>query len=394
MAMESLYKTHQQLVEHLNLPIRRKLMDEINWDDRLIGIKGSRGVGKTSFLIQYAKEHFKPDDKQYLYVNLNNFYFTVKSVREFANEFRMKGGKTLLLDQIFKYPEWAEDLAYCYDNYPDLQIIFTGSSVLRLKDENCALAHKVVSYNLRGFSFREYLELKTGYSFDVYSLEDIIQNHVDISEAICSKIKPLAYLSDYMHHGFYPFFLEHRNFSENLLKTMNMMLEVDILCINQMEQSYLPKIRKLLYLLSLSAPESPNISQLSHEIQTSRATVMNYIKYLKDARLVNLLYPVDEDFPKKPERLYMQNPNLLYATRMIHVDEQALRETFFYNQVHKDYKVNLGFINTHFLIAGNYDFYIGEETNGKYRPDVYYAEDGIEKGEKNKIPLWLFGFLY
>jgi len=392
--MDSLYKTHQYLVEHLDLPLRRKLMDEINWNDRLIGIKGSRGVGKTSFLIQYAKEHFAPDDKQCLYINLNNFYFTVKTIREFANEFRMKGGKTLLIDQVFKYPAWAEDLAYCYDHFPDLQIIFTGSSVLRLKNENYPLAHKVVSYNLRGFSFREYVELKTGHSFDVYSLDDLIRHSVEISDSICSKIKPLAYLSEYMHHGFYPFFLENRNFSENLLKTMNMMLEVDVLCINQMEQSYLPKIRKLLYLLSLSTPESPNISQLSHEIQTSRATVMNYINYLKDARLVNLLYPVNEVFPKKPERLYLQNPNLLYATRMINVDEQVLRETFFYNQVHKDYKVNSGSNNTHFLIDGCYDFNIGEEKNEKYRPDIYYAMDGIERGEKNKIPLWLFGFLY
>jgi predicted AAA+ superfamily ATPase len=208
-------------------------------------------------------------------------------------------------------------------------------------------------------------------------------------------VKPLAYLSDYMHHGFYPFFLEQRNFSENLLKTMNMMLEVDVLSINQMEKSYLPKIRKLLYLLSLSAPESPNVSQLSHEIQTSRATVMNYIKYLKDARLVNLLYPVNEEFPKKPERLYMQNPNLMYATRMNDVDAQVLRETFFYNQIHKDYKVNSGNNkNIHFLIDGNFEFIVGDEKNEKYRPDVYYAIDGVEKGEKNRIPLWLFGFLY
>jgi predicted AAA+ superfamily ATPase len=295
---------------------------------------------------------------------------------------------------VFKYPAWAEDLAYCYDHFPDLQIIFTGSSVLRLKDKNYPLAHKVVSYNLRGFSFREYLELKTGYAFDVYSLENIIRHHKDISETICSKIKPLAYLSGYMHHGFYPFFLECLNFSENLLKNMNIMLEVDVLSINQMEQSYLPKIRKLLYLLSLSAPESPNISQLSHEIQASRATVMNYIRYLKDARLVNLLYPAGEEFPKKPERLYLQNPNLMYASRMNNVDEQVLQETFFYNQVHKDYKVNSGIKNSDFFVDNSYYFNIGEETNGKFRPNVYYVMDGIETGEQNKIPLWLFGFLY
>jgi predicted AAA+ superfamily ATPase len=369
-------------------------MDEINWDDRLIGIKGSRGVGKTSFLIQYAKEHFTPGDKQYLYINLNNFYFTVKNIREFANEFRMKGGKTLLLDQVFKYPAWAEDLAYCYDNFPDLQIIFTGSSVLRLKNEDYPLAHKVVSYNLRGFSFREYLELKTGLTFDFYSLDDIIRHHRDISEEVCSQVKPLAYLSDYMQYGYYPFSIEEKNFSENLLKIMNLMLEVDVLTINQMEYSYLPKIRKLLYLISLSDPESPNISRLSHEIKTSRATVMNYLKYLKDARLVNLLYPVDENFPKKPERLYFQNPNLMVAIRMNNADEQVLQETFFYNQVHKDYKVNAGIRKTEFLVEGCHYFNIGEVTNCKCRPDVYYVVDGIEKGEEKKIPLWLFGFLY
>ncbi|GHT09883.1 ATPase AAA [Bacteroidia bacterium] len=392
--MESLYKTHQYLVEHLNLPLRRQLMDEINWNDRLIGIKGSRGVGKTSFLIQYAKEHFRPDNKEYLYINLNNFYFTVKTIKDFANEFRMKGGKVLMIDQVFKYPDWASDLAYCYDNFPDLQIIFTGSSVLRLKDEHYPLANKVVSYNLRGFSFREYMELKTGEKFPYYSLEDILEHHADIAAEICSKVKPLAHLSNYLHHGFYPFFLEKRNFSENLLKTMNMMLEVDVLSINQMEQSYLPKIRKLLYLLSLSAPDSPNISQLSHEIKTSRATVMNYIKYLKDARLVNLLYPADEDFPKKPVQLYLQNPNLLYATRMINVDEQALRETFFYNQVHKDYKVNSGSKNIQFLIDGQYGFNIGNGLKEKFKPEANYAMDGIETGEGKVIPLWLFGFLY
>ncbi|MDR3220121.1 MAG: AAA family ATPase [Dysgonamonadaceae bacterium] len=392
--MESLYKTHQYLVEHQHLPLRRKLMNEIDWNDRLIGIKGSRGVGKTSFLIQYAKEHFAPDNRECLYINLNNFYFTVRTIKDFANEFRMAGGKVLLIDQVFKYPDWASELVYCYDNYPDLQIIFTCSSVMRLKSDNSPLVNKVVSYNLRGFSFREYIELMTGETFNPYCLKEIIQHHAAISTEICSKINPLAYMADYLHHGFYPFFLEKRNFSENLLKTMNMMLEVDVLSINQMEQSYLPKIRKLLYLLSLSAPDNANITRLSREIKTSRATVMNYIKYLKDARLVNLLYPVNEDFPKKPTRLYLQNPNLLYATRMIDVEEKALRETFFYNQVHKDYKVNSESKNVRFLVDGKYAFNIVDKENRKIKPDIYYGVADLEKGSENCIPLWLFGFLY
>lgn len=369
-------------------------MDEIDWNSRLIGILGSRGVGKTSFLLQYARENYPVADKSCLYINLNNFYFTVKPLSEFANEFRIRGGKVLLIDQVFKYPNWMDELAYCYDNYPDLQIIFTGSSVLQLDETDCILRGKVQSYNLRGFSFREFIELQTGHSFEAYSLEELLEYHVDLSAEITGRIKPLAYMQSYMEHGYYPFFLEKRNFTENLLKTMNMMLEIDVLSINQIEQSYLPKLRKLLYLLSLTSPNSPNVSQLSIDIETSRATVMNYIKCLKDARLVNLLYPVGEDFPKKPTRLYPHNPNILQVMRMGNTNEQLMRETFFYNHIHKDSKVNYGGKEITFLIDEQYLFNIGNQIRGRFNPECYYAIDGIEAGEHKVIPLWLFGFLY
>jgi predicted AAA+ superfamily ATPase len=391
--MEALYKTHQYLLEHLNLPLRRRLMDEIHWDDRLICVKGSRGVGKTSFLLQYAKEKYTPDDRQCLYINLNNFYFTVKTIRDFANEFRMRGGKVLLIDQIFKYPNWADELAFCYDNYPDLKIIFSASSVLDPDDEAYHLKGKVSIYNIRGFSYREFIELQTGCELTPYSLKDILEHHTEISRQVTASVKPLAFLDDYFHHGFYPFYLENRNFSENLLKTMNMMLEIDVLSINQIEQSYLPKIRKLLYLLSLSASGSPNISQLSVDVETSRATIMNYIKYLHDARLINLLYSVTDDFPKKPSRLYLHNPNLLHVTHA-NISRQVLIETFFYNQVHRDYTVHLGAKNVQFLIDVHYPFNVGDQIHGKFNPDVYYAIDGIEAGVQKVIPLWMFGFLY
>lgn len=393
--MDSFFRTHAYLIEHVNSPIRRKLMDEINWEDRLIGIKGSRGVGKTTFLLQYAKENFKPENKDCLYINLNHFYFTEKTLIDFANEFRMKGGKVLLIDQMFKYPGWSKELRYCYDHFPDLKIVFSGSSVMRLKEENPELSGRVASYNLRGFSFREFLNLITEKDMPSYTLEEILTNHQSIATEICKKVKPLAYLQDYIHHGYYPFFLEKRNFSENLLKTMNMMLEVDVLSIKQIEQSYLPKLRKLLYLLAVSSPGTPNVSQLSNDIETSRATVMNYIKYLKDARLINMLYPVDEEFPKKPAMVYMQNTNLMFPICMKNIDEQALRETFFCSQIHKDNKVNVGEKNNQFLINNQHKFKIeSNNTKTKTVPDTYQAIDDIEIGEENIIPLWLFGFLY
>ena len=187
---------------------------------------------------------------------MNNFYFSGHGIVEFAAEFQRRGGKVLLIDQVFKYPEWSKELRMCYDRFPNLKIVFTGSSVMRLKEENMELRDIVKSYNLRGFSFREYLNLQTGMKFHAYPLEEILSNHEQIAKGILSKVRPLDYMQDYMHHAS-TFFLEKRNFSENLLKTMNMMVEVDILLIKQIELKYLSKIKKLLYLLAVDGPKAP-----------------------------------------------------------------------------------------------------------------------------------------
>ena len=168
--MEAFFRTHAYLVEHTNVSVRRTLMDEINWNGRMIGIKGTRGVGKTTFLLQYAKEKFGAHDRRCLYVNMNNFYFQSKGIAEFAGDFVNNGGKVLLIDQVFKQPNWSVELRKCYDFYPNLKIIFTGSSVMRLKEENPELHNIVESYNLRGLSFREYLNLMTGNNFHAYTL--------------------------------------------------------------------------------------------------------------------------------------------------------------------------------------------------------------------------------
>lgn len=392
--MESFFKTHTYLVEHMTASVRRTLMDEIDWNDRLIGIKGSRGIGKTTFLLQYAKENFGPRDRRCLYVNMNNFYFQGRGIADFASDFAAQGGKVLLIDQIFKKPDWSNELRTCYNQCPNLKIVFTGSSVMRLKEENPELKDIVKSYNLRGFSFREYVNLQTGNNFPVLSLNDIIRRHAEIAAEITSKADIATLFGEYLHHGFYPFFLEHRNFEENLLKTMNMMLEVDVLYIKQIEQSYLPKLRRLLYLLAVAAPSSPNVSQLSKEIGASRATVMNYIKYLSEARLVNMLYPEGESFPKKPAAVYMYNSNLMFPVRPMEVNPQTVREAFFINQLVKDNVVNEGRRGANFLVNGRYPFRIDEGLKGRRNAELHYAVDQVEVGAENQIPLWLFGFLY
>lgn len=395
--MEAFFRTHAYLVEHTNAPVRRTLMDEIKWDDRMIGIKGTRGVGKTTFLLQYAKEKFGAHDKRCLYVNMNNFYFQGKGIADFARDFVNNGGKVLLIDQVFKQPNWSTELRKCYDSYPNLKIVFTGSSVMRLKEENPELHSIVESYNLRGFSFREYLNLMTGNNFHAYTLDEILHNHEHIIKDILPLISPMKYFSDYIHHGFYPFFLEHANFSENLLKTMNMMTEVDILLIKQIDLKYLTKIKKLFYLLAVEGPKAPNISNLAHEIQTSRATVMNYIKYLADARLINIIYPVGHEFPKKPSKVMMHNSNLMYAIYPIQVNEQEVMETFFVNSLWKDHQVNQASKDHYFTIDGNRKFKITDalsEHKQRCNPDTIYARYNTEVGKDNLIPLWLLGFLY
>ncbi len=242
--MEAFFRTHAYLIEHTNAPVRRMLMDEIDWNDRMIGIKGTRGIGKTTFLLQYAKENFDVNDRRCLYINMNNFYFQGRGIFDFAGDFYKNGGRVLLIDQVFKEPNWSKQLRDCYDKYDKLKID-----------------------------------------------------------------------------------------SENLLKTMNMVTEVDILFIKQIELKYLTKIKKLFYLLAVNGSKAPNISQLAHDIKTSRATVMNYIKYLADARLINMIYPIDHSFPKKPTKVMMHNSNLIYAIYPIKVETQDDMETLLVNSL-------------------------------------------------------------
>jgi len=391
--MESFYTTHKYLVERTHSPVRRLLMDEIDWSQRLIGIKGSRGVGKTTFLLQYAKEHYG-FDRQCLYVNFNNFYFTEHSLLEFAEQFYNNGGRVLLIDQTFKYENWSKELRACHDRFKDLKIVFSASTVMRLIEDNQDIKDVVVAYNLRGFSLREYINLKTGLNLPPLSLEDIINNHTQLALEITKQTNPLDCFEAYLHHGFYPFFLEQRNFTENLIKTMNMMLEVDILIIKQIEPKYLSKIRKLLYLILRTAPDVPNVSQLSKAIETSRATVMNYIKCLRDARLLNTLYAVGDEYPKKPKQIFVHNTNLMNAINAEFVNRVAESRTFFYNALLARHTVNICKYQTDFCIDKHYFFRIDNTTTNRTNNKVFFVESDTLIGNERNIPLWIFGFLY
>ncbi|MFW6277406.1 MAG: ATP-binding protein [Prolixibacteraceae bacterium] len=391
--LEIFQNTHKALLESTYPSLKRELGQSIDWSDRLICIKGFRGVGKTTFLLDYLKQKFA-DDNTVLYINLNNFYFTKRTIASFADEFVKRGGKILLLDQIQKYPNWSKELRQCYERLPGLKIIFTSSPVLRITEDNPDLKGLAMVNHLEGLSFREYLNFTTGNNFRIYSLEEIMNDHLKIAAEIVKQVRPLAYFNDYLKYGYFPYFIVDPNFYVNrLLKHINLALEIDVPYINQIELKYLSKLRKLLHIIASETPFTPNVSKLASAVKTSRATIMNYLRYLKNARLIQLLYANGgEDEMKKPDMVYMHNTNLLYAIAPDNTDKLNLRHTFFYNQLGYKSLVNSS-VKADFLVNNKHHFMVGGHKT-EPRKNIYAAADMIEIGSKNKIPLWLFGFLY
>lgn len=392
--MEYFFDAHRVLVDATSDLIDRELYHEIDWSQRLIGIKGFRGVGKTTFLLSFIKKRFG-NSRECLYVNLNDFYFAKRRVFSFADEFYKRGGKVLVLDQIHKYEEWSLELRQCYDELPELQIIFSSSPVLRVIEGNEDLKEIAKIYHLEGLSFREFLNYKTGQNFPKLSFNDILVRHRDIVPDILNEVRPLAYFPEYLKNGFYPYFIKNPEFyGESLLRHVNLALEIDVTYLNQIDLKYLPRLRKLLQLIGGQVPFCPNVSKISAEIDISRATVLNYLRYLKNARLINLLFSNGTNgVLQKPDHVYLQNTNLMHIVAPDNINNANLRMTFFYNQVgyqnrvtsssKYDFKVNDQF---HFSVGGKYTLAKGE--------NCFAAADMLETGEGNVIPLWLFGFLY
>ena len=394
--METFFQSHAFLVEHTNSPIRRGLMYTIDWSYRLIGIRGSRGVGRTQFLLTYAKENFDPRLRQCLYANMNSFYFQGRKLVDFAAEFIKLGGQVLLIDQAFKLPNWREQIIECYNRFPYLRIVYSTTSVRGGDNDHTELNTLAQQYWLHGFSFREFINLRTGENFRAYTFKELLEDHKSILKSILPKVRPWEYFQQYLHHGHYPFFLESSNFTEQLLRAMNTMIEIDILFIKQIELKYLERIKKLLYLLAVNDTTAPNVSRLAEEIGTSRATVMNYLKYLEEARLVNLVYKEGEDFPKKPASVLLHNPNLLYSIYSPQISEQTIMESFFVNSLWRHHTVNKGKRDSLYRINQNTNIQVCDRSKRvKSDPNIYLARYNTEVGRgDNEIPLWLFGFLY
>lgn len=398
--MEVLFEKYQQKLNHTSLDFVRGVMDEINWNARLIGIKGARGVGKTTLLLQYIKLHLSKEPELSLYVSLDNIWFSANTLSDLTDRFVKSGGKYLFLDEVHKYPGWAQELKNIYDDYPALKVVFTGSSLLEILNARADLSRRAVVYHMQGFSFREYLAIETGITFEQLSLQQILENHLNEATAINAKIKPFQYFNNYLKQGYYPFYKEEADlYQMRLGEVINMMLEIELPLLRGVELAYIHKIKQLLVIIAESVPFIPNVSKLSEKIGINRATLLTYLHYLEEIGLTRNLFKESQGISRlqKPSKIFLENTNLIALLASGNANVGNVRETFFANQLGYRHQVNFS-EKSDFLIDNKYTFEIGgKNKTSKQLQDLtnaFIVSDDIEYGFQYKIPLWIFGFMY
>lgn len=383
------------------LPVfERELERKINWNARLISVRGSRGTGKTTLFLQHIKKTFSNNLNKVLYVNLDNIYFSNNTLVELAEKFASRGGTHLFIDEVHKYENWSKEIKNLYDDFPELHIAFTGSSLLEILNGRADLSRRTLVYELTGLSFREYLSLIKAHDFPIFTLEEILKNNEQISAEIASKIKPFEFFDDYLSFGYYPYFLEGKDdYSNRLNETLNMILEVELPMLRGLEIAYIPRIKKLLAVIGESAPFIPNITQLAAKIGISRQTLLIYLKYLEDAKLINQLYKKSRGLSvlEKPEKILMENTNLIELFNGENANTGSRRETFVLNQLLHSHKVDFS-EESDFFVDSKYTFEVGGKNKKRKQiqeiPDSYIIADDIEFGTDRRIPIWLLGFMY
>ena len=398
--METLLERYRQRLQHTNTDFLRSLMTRIEWNARLIGIKGARGVGKTTLLLQYIKKNLGEDLDKALYVSLDNIWFNQHSLVELADSFVKRGGKFLFVDEVHKYPNWSQEIKNIYDDYQELKIVFTGSSLLEILNARADLSRRAIIYHMHGLSFREYLEMELGVHFEPVMFDDIMTNHRDISTIIQKEIKPLQYFHDYLKKGYYPFYQDLPHLYYNRLnEVINMMLEIELPSLRKMELAYVPRIKQLLSIIAASVPFSPNVSKLSSKINISRVTLLQYLYYLDEVGLTINLHSGSGGISKlqKPVKIYLENTNLAYSLATENANMGNIRETFFANQLKQSHRITSS-RKGDFKIDDQYVFEIGGknkiDSQIKGIENAFIAADNIEIGGYQTIPLWLFGFMY
>ena len=397
--MEKLTELFRKKIASTNMDFIRNLEAQINWKARLICIRGARGTGKTTLLLQHIKKTFKNLEKV-IYVSLDNLYFSDHSLLDFVDSFAKHGGRFLFLDEVHKYPDWSRTIKNIYDDYPELHVAFTGSSLLEILNARSDLSRRALVYNLQGLSFREYLKLTADADFPILTLDEILKKNEKLSADIVSKIKPFEFFDDYLKFGYYPYFLEGiDDYYTRLNETVNMILEVELPLLRKVEVAYIGKIKKLLSAIGKSAPFIPNTTELSSRIQIARQTLLQYFQYLEKSKLIFQVFKKSRGLGnlEKPDKIFLENTNLMYLLGDIETNEGNVRETFAFNQLSHSHEV-LFSEKSDFFVDKKFTFEIGGKNKKRKQiqdiPNSYILADDIEFGTDRRIPLWLLGFLY
>lgn len=395
--IEQLHKNFLQYLENQKASYQRYIWDVINHNEKLIGIIGARGVGKTTYILQYLESLDIPLHKK-LYISADSFEVLDSSLLEIAKEFSALGGQVLAIDEIHKYKDFERELKQIYDML-DLRVIFSGSSAIELEHAKADLSRRALLYRMNGLSYREFLEIKLGVELQSYSLEEILTNHLDITYRFKKEFKPLEYWKEYLEYGFYPFyFQEASSYSIKLKETINTVIETDIPSVFSIKYESIINLKKLVTLICSSDPFQLNIKELSAKVGTDRDTLYLYMNYLHRGKIFNILRSKSkgDNIFLKPDKIYLNNPNLNYAYCK-DAKIGTIREVFFANQLQMLHTLSIP-TKGDFLVDDKYLFEIGGKNKSfkqiKDIPNSFVVADDIETGFRNKIPLWLFGFLY
>ncbi|AQG82623.1 AAA family ATPase [Spirosoma montaniterrae] len=398
--METLLAKSAIKLQRVSTQFMRDALVKVTWaDNRLIGIKGARGVGKTTLVLQYLKlSGFALE--QALYVSLDDLYFSMNRLYDLGASFTRQGGLVLVLDEVHRYANWSQEIKNLYDDFPDLRIIFTGSSIIHLERGKGDLSRRAVMYQLPGLSFREFLRIQQLVAWSPVSLTDLLERHTQIAADLTASFKPLAHWADYLKHGYYPYFLENKEvYSQKLTETIALSLEIDLPSVYGISYATVDKLKQLLVVLAESVPLKPNISKLSEQLHTTRGLVVEYMHYLEELGILLLLHRDSFGVTRlqKPEKVYLSHPNVHYALHQSQPNKGTIRESFLLSQIHLGHQVEYT-EDGDFKIDRQITIEVGGASKNRRQltniEQAYVAANDIEVGYGRKIPLWLFGLLY
>lgn len=401
MFLQDLFAIHREVMATVAHKIKRYLFNRIHWKAQSICILGDRGVGKTTLICQHLIEEYKTVERA-LYISADNIHVNAQGLFKIAQNYFALGGEALFIDEVHKYQNWSIEIKNIIDTYKKNRVIFSASSSLDLKKSKADLSRRVVYHHLWGLSFREYISMSRNHFIPVLSLDEILKDHVRLAEEL-KPLKMLKLFKDYLAHGYYPFFFEGlRDYISKVNNVIEKVIFEDIAVVFNLKQTTLPILKKLIWLVATTDGLIPNIDTISSSLGTSREVVYNCLEHLGQSGLLTNVYPTGEGLKliRKPGKIFLNNTNLIYAINgslRRNSGSGGVRETFFANQVGMVHKVNTH-SNADFLVDDSFAFEIGgpnkDHTQIKNLSKAYLAVDDIEVGFKNKIPLYLFGFLY